>query len=76
MAKAKGKYRSEIAEAMHEGLRGMHRLGVVDKQTMREFDVRCLTPVDDLTASDIVEMREKAGVSQAVFACAPNVTAD
>jgi putative transcriptional regulator len=76
MAKTKGKYRSEIAEAMHETMRGLHRLGVVDKQTMREFDVRCLTPVDDLTASDIVEMREKAGVSQAVFACALNVTPD
>jgi putative transcriptional regulator len=76
MTKAKGKYRSEIAEVVHEGLRGLHRLGVVDKRTMREFDVRCLTPVDDLTAADIVAMREKAGVSQAVFACALNVTPD
>lgn len=76
MAIAKRKYRSEIAEVVHEGMRGLHRLGVVDKQTMRKFDVRCLTPVDDLTASDIVAMREKAGVSQAVFACALNVTPD
>jgi putative transcriptional regulator len=73
---AKRKYRSEIAEVVHAGMRGLHRLGVVDKQTMREFDIRCLTPVDNLTPSDIVAMREKAGVSQAVFACALNVTPD
>lgn len=61
---------------MHETVRGMHRLGLVDKQTMREFDVSCLTSVEDLTATDIVAMREKAGVSQAVFARALNVTTD
>ncbi len=73
---AKNKYRSEIAEAMHETVRGMHRLGLVDKQTMRDFDVRCLTTVEALTAENIVEMREKAGVSQAVFARALNVSTD
>ncbi len=70
------KYRSEIAEAMHETVRGMHRLGLVDKKTMRDFDVRCLTDVEDLSPADIVAMREEAGVSQAVFARALNVTAD
>ena len=73
---AKTKYRSEIAEAVHEGVRGMHRLGLVDKKTMRDFDVRCLTSVENLDAKDIVKLREKAGVSQAVFARALNVTTD
>ena len=73
---AKTKYRSEIAEAVHEGVRGMHRLGLVDKKTMRDFDVRCLTSVENLDDKDIVELREKAGVSQAVFARALNVTTD
>ena len=44
---AKRKYRSEIARTVHEGVRGMHRLGLADKQTMREFDLRCLTAVED-----------------------------
>jgi len=61
---------------MHETVQGMHRLGLVDKKTMREFDVRCLTSVEDLTAEDIVAMREQAGVSQADFARALNVTTD
>ena len=70
------KYRSRIAAEMHETVKGMYRAGVIDKKTMREFDVRCLTSVDDLTAPDIVAMRDKAGVSQAVFARALNVTTD
>jgi putative transcriptional regulator len=62
MTKTKTKFRSPIAEAMHETVSGMHRLGLVDKKTMREFDVRCLTNAEDLTAADIA-MREKTGVS-------------
>ncbi len=71
---AKTKYRSDIAEVVHEGVRGMHRLGLVDKKTMREFDVRCLTMVEELTADDILALREREGVSQAVFARCLNVT--
>jgi putative transcriptional regulator len=71
---SKRKYRSKIAEAVHEGVRGMHRLGLVDKKTMREFDVRCFTAVDDLTAKDIQALRERAGVSQSVMARCLNVT--
>ncbi len=69
-------YRSPIAEAVHDGVSAMHRLGLVDRRTMRDFDMRCLTPVDDLTPADIVAMRDKAGVSQAVFARALNITTD
>ncbi len=70
----KSKYRSPIAEAVHEGVRGMRRLGLVDKKTMREFDVRCLTAVEELSAAEIVALREREGVSQAVLARALNVT--
>jgi hypothetical protein len=36
----KRKCRGQVAKAVHESVRGMHRLGLVDKKTMREFDVR------------------------------------
>jgi putative transcriptional regulator len=42
----KVKHRSEIAAAMHETMRGMHRLGLVDKQTMRDFGVRGFTAAE------------------------------
>ena len=74
MTKTKSKYRSEIAGAVHEGVRGMHKLGLVDKKTMREFDLRCLTTVEEMTAKDIQALREREGVSQAVFARCLNVT--
>ncbi len=67
-------YRSKIAETVHEGVSGMHQLGLVDKKTMREFDLRCLTAVDDLSASDIQALREREGVSQAVLARCLNLT--
>jgi len=35
-------YRSEIAAAVHETVEGMHDAGVVDKQTMLEFDASYL----------------------------------
>jgi putative transcriptional regulator len=68
------KYRSEIAKAVHEGVRGMHGLGLADKQTMRDFDVRCLTTVEDLTAKDVQKLRKREGISQAVLAKCLNVT--
>ncbi len=71
---AKSKYRSPVAKAVHDGVRGMHRLGLVDKKTMRDFDVRCLTIVDELSAADIQKLRKREGVSQAVLAVCLNVT--
>jgi hypothetical protein len=35
---------------MHETVRDMHRLGLVDNATMREFDIRCLTPTENIRA--------------------------
>ena len=70
----KSKYRSSIAEAVHEGVSGMHRLGLVDKKTMREFDVRCLTAVEELSGAEVAALREREGISQAVLARALNVT--
>jgi DNA-binding transcriptional regulator YiaG len=43
----KPKYRSNIAAAVHKGVRGMHRLGLADKKTMQEFDVRRLTAIEE-----------------------------
>jgi putative transcriptional regulator len=69
------KYRSDALEALHESVQGLHRLGLVDTKTMREFDASCLTPVEKFTPRQIAQLRERAGVSQAVFASYLNVTA-
>ncbi|MFZ2447137.1 MAG: DNA-binding transcriptional regulator [Syntrophobacteraceae bacterium] len=68
------KYRSEALEALHETATGLHRLGLIDIKTMRDFDASCLTTVENLSAREIAALRKKAGVSQAVFASYLNVT--
>ena len=52
MARKRG-YRSDAAKAVHEGVRGLHRLDLIDRKTMGEFDVRCITALDALSAEDI-----------------------
>ncbi len=66
-------YRSKIAAAMHETMSDLHEIGLVDKKTMRDFDVRCLTKIADLSAREIAELRKRTGVSQGVFAHCLNV---
>ena len=68
------KYRSEIAEAVHQTIEGLHGIGVIDTKTMRHFDKTCQTKVEPLSAVEIITVRRKAGVSQSVFASYLNVT--
>ena len=75
MAKKALKYRSDALAVAHKTAAGLHRAGVIDKGTMREFDVSCLTAVEDLSPKAIHTIRERAGVSQAVFASFLNVKA-
>jgi len=42
------KYRSKALGALHETVQGLHRLGLIDTKTMREFDASCLTHVEKL----------------------------
>lgn len=68
------KYRSEPMTAIHETMEALHKVGAIDKQTMRRFDDACLTPVHPLTPKQIKALREREQVSQTVFANYLNVT--
>ena len=68
------KYRSALLASVHETAKGLHDAGVMDKQTMRKFDVMCLTSVRPLSAKQIQALRQREGASQAVFARYLNVT--
>ena len=61
-------YKSEALAAIHETASGYYAAGVIDKQTMRDFDEICLTPVHEFTAEEIQALREREQVSQTVFA--------
>ena len=68
------RYRSDAMAAIHETMEALHEVGAVDKQTMRQFDDACLTPVHPLTPEEIRTIREREHVSQSVFAHYLNVT--
>ena len=65
-----------VLASVHKTAAGLHRAGLVDKATMREFDALCLTPVEPLTPEDIRALREREQVSQPVFAHYLNVRKD
>ena len=64
------RYRSPALQSLHEDLR---EVGAIDKATMRDFDLGCLTPVGKLAPEAIRQIREKAHMSQATFPLALNV---
>jgi putative transcriptional regulator len=68
------KYRSEAFAAIHETMEGLHEVGAIDKQTMREFDEACLTPVQVLAPEEIRQIRQREQISQPVFARYLNVS--
>lgn len=67
-------YRTEALAAVHETMEALRDIGAVDKQTMREFDDACLTPVHILAPEEIKALREREHISQPVFARYLNVS--
>lgn len=76
MAKTAKTSDSAILTAVHRTAAGLHRAGAIDKATMREFDVLCLTPVTPMAPAEIKALREREQVSQPVFAQYLNVRRD
>jgi putative transcriptional regulator len=66
--------KSRILVEMHETAHGLHKAGALGKQALREFDALCLPPVRPLTARQIRALRERARMSQAVFAAVLNTS--
>lgn len=66
--------KSDILKTIHEEVKGLHEIGLVDATTMRKFDVRCLEPTKKFTGEDVKRIRNKTNASQPVFAAYLNVT--
>lgn len=67
-------YKSEAFAAIHQTMEGLYEVGAIDKQTMREFDEACLTPIRSLSPEEIRSIREREHISQPVFARYLNVS--
>ena len=68
------RYRSNALAAIHETMEALNDIGAVNKQTMREFDGSCLTPVQILSPDEIKSLRLREHLSQPVFARYLNVS--
>lgn len=66
--------KSRILAEMNETARGLNRIGVIDQQTMREFDVLTVPKVRTLSARQIRAIRARTRMSQAVFAAVLNTS--
>jgi len=68
------KYRTDALAAIHETMEALRDIGAVGKQTMRQFDEACLTPIRVLTPAEIKALRNRERISQPVFARYLNVS--
>lgn len=68
------KRKSRILDEMHETARGLHGAGLISKRRMGEFDALCRLDVREMPAQEIKSLRERAHVSQAVFAALLNTS--
>src|SRR5271166_6968697 len=74
MTKTTRRYRSPALRSLYRRWRNLHTVGAIDKATMRDFDLGCLTPVEPLAPEAIKRIREQWHMSQATFALALNVS--
>ncbi len=72
MANAKNK--SRILDEMHETARGLHSAGLISKRRMSEFEALRHLDVEEMPPQRIKFLREKAHISQAVFAAVLNTS--
>jgi putative transcriptional regulator len=66
--------KSEILDVVQSTARNLKKAGVMDVQTMHQFDALCLPEIEYYDAARIKAIRESAKVSQAVFAAYLNTT--
>ncbi len=57
-----------LEKVLHDTAKGLHRIGLLDIKTMREFDSLCLPPIKTYSAKQIKAIRLRHRTSQAVFA--------
>lgn len=65
---------SRLLKTLHETAQDFADIGLIDAQTMREFDASSLPPVKDYTADEIRNLRLHCRASQAVFAAYLNTS--
>ncbi len=68
------KKNDKLIDVLHDTAKGLHVAGTMDAVTMREFDVLCLPPLQNYSATQIKRLRLRFKASQAVFAAYLNTS--
>lgn len=71
---SKKAYKSDVFEALHRSASALNRVGAMDSQTLRNFDVACIAKPPTWSKSKIQRLRMKNRMSQPVFAAYLNST--
>jgi putative transcriptional regulator len=66
---------SRLLKTLHESAQDLADIGLMETQTLREFDAMCLPPIKEYTAEEIKSLRLRSRISQAVFAAYLNTSA-
>ena len=64
----KQRFKSDAFAAIHASATALQNVGAIDQTTMRKFDVSCLATPAVLAPKQIKNIRQRAHVSQPVFA--------
>lgn len=68
------KRKSRILEEMHDTAHGLFGAGLISKRRMGEFEALSKLGVREMSPQEIKSLREKAHLSQAVFAAVLNTS--
>lgn len=72
--RAPAKYKNEVAEALHRSASALHRVGAMDGQTMRNFDVTCIERPARWDKTQVRKLRQRLQMSQPILAAYLNST--
>lgn len=64
----KKRFKTDAFAAIHESALALHGVGAIDKATLRKFDESCIAKTPTFEATQIKQIRERAKVSQPIFA--------
>lgn len=70
----KARPESRLLATVHSAASDLYEAGFIDKRRMREYDALCLKPVEPYTKEEIVALRSRFNISQAVLAAVLNTS--
>jgi putative transcriptional regulator len=71
---ASARYKGDVFEALHRSATALHRVGAMDAQTMRNFDVACIERPARWDRTRVRKLRLRLHMSQPVLAAYLNST--